>query len=197
MLLRYVNNFALLHIIFCYIISILSQVVVMFFSCVTYIYVSCSKQSSGDEAMACLKQGTILQYYPELIGVLNLFQTKHSLISTPMVTHFLMQKPEPDSKVHGANMGPTWVLSAPDRPHVGPMSLAIRGAYDLRQTMHWKLYRHNCCVVFGCGLVQVTLTSTHQGYRQISHIRCTENQTLNVSCLVLQLSFTQSIKVRY
>ena len=32
-----------------------------------------------------------------------------------------------DSKVHGANMGPTWVLSAPDGPHVGPMNLAIRG----------------------------------------------------------------------
>ena len=32
----------------------------------------------------------------------------------------------PDSKVHGANMGPTWVLSAPDRSHVGPMSLAVR-----------------------------------------------------------------------
>ena len=31
----------------------------------------------------------------------------------------------PDSKVHGANMGPTWVLSAPDGPHVGPMNLAI------------------------------------------------------------------------
>ena len=31
-----------------------------------------------------------------------------------------------DSKVHGANMGPTWVLSAPDGPHVGPMNLAIR-----------------------------------------------------------------------
>ena len=27
---------------------------------------------------------------------------------------------------HGANMGPTWVLSAPDGPHVGPMNLAIR-----------------------------------------------------------------------
>ena len=25
-----------------------------------------------------------------------------------------------------ANMAPTWVLSAPDRPHVGPMNLAIR-----------------------------------------------------------------------
>ena len=26
-----------------------------------------------------------------------------------------------DSYVHGANMGPTWVLSFPDGPHVGPM----------------------------------------------------------------------------
>ena len=32
----------------------------------------------------------------------------------------------PDSKVHGVNMGPTWALSAPDGPHVGPMNLAIR-----------------------------------------------------------------------
>ena len=32
----------------------------------------------------------------------------------------------PDSKVHGANMGPTWVLSAPAGPHVGPTNLAIR-----------------------------------------------------------------------
>ena len=31
-----------------------------------------------------------------------------------------------DSKDHGANMGPTWVLSAPDGPHVGLMNLAIR-----------------------------------------------------------------------
>ena len=34
----------------------------------------------------------------------------------------------PDSKSHGANMGPTWVLSAPDGPHVGPMNLAIKDA---------------------------------------------------------------------
>ena len=32
----------------------------------------------------------------------------------------------PYGKVHGANMGPTWVLSAPDGPHVGPMNLVIR-----------------------------------------------------------------------
>ena len=34
---------------------------------------------------------------------------------------------DPDNKVHGANMGPSWVLSAPDGPHVGLMNLAIRG----------------------------------------------------------------------
>ena len=32
----------------------------------------------------------------------------------------------PYSKVHGADIGPTWVLPAPDGPHVGPMNLAIR-----------------------------------------------------------------------
>ena len=32
----------------------------------------------------------------------------------------------PDSKVHGDNMGPTWVLPAPDGPHVGHMNLGIR-----------------------------------------------------------------------
>ena len=36
------------------------------------------------------------------------------------------QQTYPDSKVHGANMGPTWVLSAPDGPHVGPRILVIR-----------------------------------------------------------------------
>ena len=32
----------------------------------------------------------------------------------------------PDNKVHGANMGPTWALSAPDGPNVVPMNFAIR-----------------------------------------------------------------------
>ena len=42
----------------------------------------------------------------------------------------------PDSKVHGAIMGPTWVLSAPDEPHVGPMNLAIREMFWAGK-MHW------------------------------------------------------------
>ena len=42
----------------------------------------------------------------------------------------------PDSKVHWTNMGPTGVLSAPDGPHVGPMSLAIRVAIILMAMRH-------------------------------------------------------------
>ena len=46
-----------------------------------------------------------------------------------------MTRAIPDSKVHGANMGPTWVLSAPDGPHVGLMNLAIGCLWYLRIVM--------------------------------------------------------------
>ena len=41
----------------------------------------------------------------------------------------------PDSKVHMANMGPTWVLSAPGGPHVGPMNFAIRDGKSDAETL--------------------------------------------------------------
>ena len=47
----------------------------------------------------------------------------------------------PDSKVHGANMGSTWVLSIPDGPHVDPMNFAIREwALQKQQGMILVLY---------------------------------------------------------
>ena len=52
----------------------------------------------------------------------------------------------PDSKVHWANMGPAWVLLAPDRPHVGPMNLAIRDILPKDATLsmlsHLSLLTH-------------------------------------------------------
>ena len=43
----------------------------------------------------------------------------------------------PDSKVHGVNIGPTWVLSAPAGPHFGPMNFAIRDVHNtLRCVAH-------------------------------------------------------------
>ena len=51
----------------------------------------------------------------------------------------------PDSKIHGANMGPTWVLSAPDGPHVGPMDLAIRDTgHCIWQNNHVVITQYMC-----------------------------------------------------
>ena len=63
-------------------------------------------------------------------------------LSKKMLFHFsvvaiLYQQTIPDSKCHGANMGSTWVLLAPDGPHVCPMNLAIR---DELTTCFFPLY---------------------------------------------------------
>ena len=62
----------------------------------------------------------------------------------------------PDSKVHGANMGPIWGWQDPGGPHVGPMNFAIwgwkpsgRDAYFISQQQLWhsflylSLWHHN------------------------------------------------------
>ena len=68
-------------------------------------------------------------------------------------------KKGPDHKVQGANMGPTWVLSAQDGLHVGPTNLAIReyivifttyqhwiswllGSFFLEDKNHWSMTAH-------------------------------------------------------
>ena len=53
-----------------------------------------------------------------------------------------------DSKVQGANMGPTWVLSAPDEPHVGPMKLAIR---DMTPPWHGRIFSVTDHIKYGMG----------------------------------------------
>ena len=39
----------------------------------------------------------------------------------------------PDSKVHGANMGPIWGRQDPGGPHVSPMNFAIWEAYTKQE----------------------------------------------------------------
>ena len=41
-----------------------------------------------------------------------------------------------DSKVHGDNMGPIYVLSAPNGPHAGPMNLASWDSQQVHDVMH-------------------------------------------------------------
>ena len=51
----------------------------------------------------------------------------------------------PDSKIHGANIGPTWGRQDPGGPNVGPTNLAIKGATYRRFNhhlldLHWSLF---------------------------------------------------------
>ena len=50
-----------------------------------------------------------------------IYATNRISLETPMCA-----EKYPDNKIHGANMGPTWVLLAPGGPHVGPINLVIR-----------------------------------------------------------------------
>ena len=63
------------------------------------------------------------------------YTTSHGVTQASCV-HACVTSPScfatPDSKVHGANMGPTWVLSAPYVPHIGSMNLAIRDVLQSR-----------------------------------------------------------------
>ena len=54
-----------------------------------------------------------------------------------------------DSKVHGANMGPTWALSAPNGPHVGPKNLAIRVTLYSTKLQQSKTKREVCTYISG------------------------------------------------
>ena len=79
-------------------------------------------------------------------------------------THFTRMIP--DSKVHVAKMGPTWVLSTPGGPHVGPVILAIRDACCPLLKIMWHFY--------------VTVTQMTLILPSIQHPR---NAPMRLSCL--------------
>ena len=49
----------------------------------------------------------------------------------PTITGITVTQITPDSKVHGANMGPIWGRQDPGGPHIGPMNFAIWDAAPL------------------------------------------------------------------
>ena len=51
---------------------------------------------------------------------------KYAWVVLIQILNKMLSHAYPDSKFNAANMGPTWVLSAPAGPHVGPMILGIR-----------------------------------------------------------------------
>ena len=87
-----------------------------------------------------------------------------------------------DNKIPGTNMGPIWVLSAPDRPRVGSMNLAIWVYFGIEShSRHGKqpFWDNRDTTVY---------------YRKISNISRTKSQNLNDSRIVLQLSLPNPLK---
>ena len=81
-----------------------------------------------------------------------------------------MVRTYPDSNVHVAHMGPTWVLSAPGGPHVGPMSLPIRVDTKGNMGPYISLNRRQAIVTFDVGLVYWSIyAAPGLDYAQISY----------------------------
>ena len=59
------------------------------------------------------------------MGAFYLCQLNKMRMDNPWGPHSAMWCNYPDSKAHGANMGPIWGQQDPGGPHVGPMNLAI------------------------------------------------------------------------
>ena len=59
---------------------------------------------------------------------MNIIRNKIDIQLLPITSHvpYYQVPAQIYSKIHGANMGPTWVLSAPGESHVNPMNFAIR-----------------------------------------------------------------------
>ena len=72
-------------------------------------------------------------------------QGSHSFVSTGFC---------PDSKVHGANMGPIWGQQDPGGPHVGPMNFAI---WAWLQENTWE--RDSGIVLSSCHCAELLLGS--------------------------------------
>ena len=89
----------------------------------------------------------------------------------------------PDNKVHGANMGPTWVPWAPDGPHVGPMNRAMR------------VYFSTGNIVAGLGLIRqwiwlVWAYRYHPHTPSLYHYPCRDA----VRCLYNAVNFLQKCR---
>ena len=72
-----------------------------------------------------------------LVWVCVEWKSKRSLELAALCVSRFVAFTVPDSKIHGANMGPIWGRQDPSGPHVGPMNFAIWG--DLgRVGFYWK-----------------------------------------------------------
>ena len=93
----------------------------------------------------------------------------------------------PESKVHGTNMGPTWVLSVPDGPHVGPMNLADRVVLERGPVSRVSSFI-SCCVQNAELLYEATGSIVfHLCHIYLLHLSC---RSPTMSCPYAVLLYT-------
>ena len=88
------------------------------------IFTSCLNVASpvfsvGQTAVECSPHSHVFG----LLSIIDISVVNHTGILSSCFDCILLLYP--DSKVHGANMGPIWGWQDPDGPHVGPMKFAI------------------------------------------------------------------------
>ena len=98
----------------------------------------------------------------------------------------------PDSKIQGANIGLTWVLSARSGSHVGPINLAIRGTWNKLLAPYDNNYLiHRILLIFIVGISE-WLMNEKWGSRyvnrfgNIDHPK-TLNKTIKPICINVDL----------
>ena len=93
----------------------------------------------------------------------------------------------PDSKAHGANMGPTWVLSASDGPHVGSMNLAIR--VPCHQSVAWRLRFPFGRCVWSLMAVYFNIRRCHLEWKQRrdDEIRINTQKSIDIAPITLHI----------
>ena len=92
-----------------------------------YSYYTCHDQPDGLGHVFCFAKGKSLRDFLSQYQCMN----PEKWVNESIKSMNWRYSQCPDSKVHGANMGPTWVLSAPDGPHIVPMNPTI---WDITQT---------------------------------------------------------------
>ena len=81
-------------------------------------------------------------YYVQIIFNWGVFPNVH-----------IEQDIAPDSKIHGANMGPIWGRQDPAEAHVGPMNFAIWGMYDEETICFYVRFARCVSTRCPCGLI--------------------------------------------
>ena len=89
---------------------------------------------------------------------MNIYNNGDMMKENCRCTSGVLKQRNPDSKVHGANMGPIWGRQDPVGPPVGPMNFAT-----------WEWLKHTPCTIYSIrstvsihfGMLQVTVKRLH------------------------------------